>query len=155
MKKAPSPRAISYRGTINRPWLTRTLHDRLCRDSVMHVDLYAYWPALFVIEYRQAGKLLVARDLLDASLGVLVPAALPEPLPPVMYWTADNHKLFAPVHAALMARERAREPQLWESSTTLLCHYVRALDANPWPRGAINSFKGRAKRRHGVIGKTD
>lgn len=144
-----------HRGPHTRPWLPRAVADRALRDNVMHVDLYAFAPALFVITYRQAGKLLVARDIYDASFGVLEPVSLPEPLPPVLYWTRETHRLFAPVHRALITRENERPRELWETATTLLCHYVRCIDANPWPRGALNSFKGRVRARKPVIGKSD
>lgn len=156
MPKTKNASTISYvRGPAHRPWLSRSLCDRQLRETVMHVDLYAFAPALFVIEYRLAGKQLVARDVWDASLGVLIPSDMPETLPPALYWTRETHRLFAPVHRALLARERGRTPELWESATTLLCHYVRCLDANPWPRGALNSFKGRNRGRKAVIGKSD
>lgn len=139
-KSAPIPR---------RPWLRNTALLLLRRKTVIHADLYA-WCALddvlyFELRYALGGTELIAVDwymLGDGQLAARAPDNMGAGLIP-LYWSRDNNSTFGPVHAALIARARgATYPEC--TRVSLHCHYVRTIDATPWPRGWQN-MKGRAR----------
>lgn len=124
-----------------RTWLTNIEYDLLCRDTVLHYDIMAYVDILggywFAVEARAGGVgAKLAQELYRwAGEGLEAVHATPA-LTPVS-WRADSHDIFTRAHGALLSRCQAL-PGYFKASRH--CHYLKALDVDPWPRGTVNSF---------------
>jgi len=145
----PPPLATKRRPALPlRPWLRNTSWDILARDTVLHVDLFAYAGAdtLFAIRYAFGGQNVVACDWVRHNGEYLAECNAPDALPPVLYWARDTNGIFAPAHRALVNRAQHNASTLLHSLGTsaplsVHCHYVRVTDATPWPRGFVNHYR--------------
>lgn len=148
----------------HRPRLGSTMYDRLTRDGIMHADIYAYAGdgyAYFAIEYRWAGKAMMARDWarFDGETLEVCDAPLTHWALAQRYWHAGNNATLGRVHGALVDRARrvAGDALLAlhgaGGAVSVLCHYAPALHGTPWPRGWQNRYGTGA--RTGLIEKSD
>lgn len=121
----------------------------------------------FDVYVTQSGKYPIARDVYryrpDTNMLVTC-AALPHDAR-LAYWNDATSERFAAPHAALVRYARglhgmALGAGLNATLVSTLCHYVRVIDANPWPRGHVNFYQNYARRagqsgatEHGALGK--
>jgi len=135
---------MTYRKSMQqRPWLDKVLYDKYDTPNCIHFDLYSYSDAQGEIYFNaiasERGKRVLgssawrfdpfslALDLLDETPDALAPR----------YWTRATHHAFKTVHGRLLAMCVA--PRGY-SAKTVLAHYVRPYDADPWPRSTVNTY---------------
>lgn len=131
---------MTYRKALDvRTWLDNTEYDLLSRPEVLHYDLFAYrdiaggyW---FAVEVRAGGIGKLAQSLFRWNGVALEPVTATPALEPVTW--GDAQHVLRRVHGALLACCAALPGYKVISRH---CHYLRALDCDPWPRGTVNTF---------------
>lgn len=133
-----------------RPWITGTQYDHMCPRNILHVDIFARHSfkdgVYFVVEFRLGGLDLVLTNTFHARADGLhmldnVPA---EAGLTDIFWTRATHDGFTKFHRGILEYVRAMcgAPDAlarWQhTASTVLFHYVRTVDRDPWPRGFVN-----------------
>jgi hypothetical protein len=145
-----------------RPWLSPSMYNLLARETVLHLDLYAYRDALgspwFRVIATQGGTRHLGQTwyamsqtgLIDANH--LMPADVlrgeRSPLMHPLSWSRADGVLFSAVHPLLLA-ECARVDGY--SAKTIHCHYVPVHDRPALNADVVNTYvdtpaRGRPKR---------
>lgn len=129
----------------NRPWLLGAAHDKYSTPNMVHFDLFA-WSShdgyvYFEMIVTASGVTPLAYGLFRscATFGVWDALALdqrPNGLVPHR-WTRATHDDFKRAHARLLALCVIPEGF---ARRTVLAHYVKPYDGDPWPRGFLNTW---------------
>lgn len=138
---------MTYRRTLrHRKWLTGAAYDKYTVSSMVHFDLYCYRTKAevyyFEVYTSVSGKapLAFSRLAVCSLTDALVLCNGVNPLQDVKltYWTRARASLFAKHHGALLAG--CVIPDGFRSRS-IHCHYVKPYDADPWPRGTLNTWQ--------------
>lgn len=137
---------MTYRTPIlARPWLDGAAYDKYTGERMVHYDLYAWHEGGYYyleIKASVSGKTPLAWSMYryEPVFGVLAPVAWgskPDALRPVI-WDRRTRDMFNRVHARLIGQ--CVTPHGY-TNKTILAHYVARSDADPWPRGATNTYR--------------
>jgi hypothetical protein len=138
MANPASYRRIPYK---NRPWIRGKLFDDLRSNTVLHLDAYVLdWGALkyLVIEYREGGRELLARDTYAVNAVSVTPQWGDAQGRPGT-WNKRDHATYRRAHALALARaDECRASGRW-GRVDVLCHYVGACDVDTEPRRNITA----------------
>lgn len=135
---------MTHRSTVpQRPWLKGSVYDKYTTPTMLHFDLYAYTDAdgyvWFEMRVTHRGMKPVAHSIwryvpeFDAltERGALAFGLVP------LRWRRATHDQFKRVHGRLLEVARGLWP---DEPRTILCHYVKPYDADPWPRNTVNTY---------------